>query len=281
MSNLTPDAATQQEVQQLLRCVARLKRKWPSEPALRDLSPQMVDTLLYEAYTLTKARAMTPGFIGAVTIFVCSASVRAGFQFSFVAPLACFAWGAAFWHGLKKARRNTAYALTQTEDMRVLPTLIKATSEGWGRHTEVTSAIKRLLSQVTEEQAGLLGPKVQERLWRLAIAPVNFNVECDEALAYGALHAFVHIGDRDTLNRMQKFILHMTSYPAHRYINDAVQSSIPLMIARLQRQEVPTTLLRASHTPIAQPETLLRPAHSTTAEPAEQLLRAGTIPQDE
>ncbi len=281
MSNFTPDAVTEQEVRQLLKRLARLKRKWPSEPALRDLSPQMVEALDQYVDEQGRARLMA-------TMIVVAAML--GLQFSISQfgkpPL----WvdipavaGCLFATGLKPghAHRYAVYALTQTDEVRLLPILIKVTDKTWGMHREVISAIKRLLSQVTEEHAGLLDRKTQERLWQLAIAPVNFKVECDEALAYAALHAFVHIGDRNTLNRMQKFVLNMTFYAPHRRVNDAVQSSIPLMEARLRRQEVPATLLRSSDVPDAATDILLRPAHAATTEPAEQLLRAGTIPQDE
>ncbi len=274
MSNPTPDTATQQEVRQLLKRLARLKHKWPSEPALRNLNPQMVEALLKHM----QAKIETD-----MNVRFCMLLMFVVFVFGdnrHVPHIAAFTGSAYFLLGLPtqilldRKHRFTVYALTQTDDMRVLPLLIKATSEGWGRHLEVFSAIKRLLPQVAEQQAGLLDRKAQERLWQLAIAPINFKVECDETLAYGALHTFVHIGDRDTLNRMRQFVLHMTFYPANRRINDALQASIPLMEARLQRQEVPATLLRPSDTPTASPDILLRPAHTITAEPADQLLRA-------
>ena len=43
MPTSAPNKATEQEVKRLLKRLARLKGDWPSEPALRDLSPQMVE----------------------------------------------------------------------------------------------------------------------------------------------------------------------------------------------------------------------------------------------
>ena len=60
------------------------------------------------------------------------------------------------------------------------------------------------------------------------------------------MNAFIHVGSRETLNRMRNFVLHMTFYPAQRRVTDALEQAIPLMEARLKRQEVPETLLRAA-----------------------------------
>lgn len=277
MSLPTPDAATEKEVRQLLQRLARLKKNWPQEPALRDLSPQMVDNLLKNVDIQNKTRAATPFAIAALTFCTNPLLLYGKFPYTFIAPLVCIVWGSAFWIELRKQRQFIIYALTQVEEKRVLTALIKATSEDWGMHPKVTRAITRLLPQVTEDDAGLLDRKAQERLWQLALASLNYGRKCNEALAHGALSAFTHIGSRDTLNRMRNFTLHMTFYPAHRRVYDALQQAIPLMEARLKRQEVPETLLRAAAMPAPVSDTLLRSAQAAPSEPSGQLLRAGLM----
>lgn len=279
MSNITPDAATKQEVRQLLKRLARLKRKWPSEPALRDLSPQMVEALHKHIRVQSKwnlyLRLLTawlllllafsdsihlPHTIVVITFFGLAGSV--------------LAW---FIHDSK--RRLPIYALTQTDDLRVLPTLIIVTSDYWKRHPQTIQAIRRLLPQVTEEHAGQFSSRVQARIWHFAM-PAKPETYHDEALIFEALRALCYVGDYEILNRMRDATQNPDPSPRVQRISQHIQQLIPVMEARLKRQEVPATLLRASDTPIAHSETLLRPAHTATAEPAEQLLRAGTGEQD-
>ena len=275
MSLPTSDAATVKEIRQLLKRLVRLKKNWPQEPGLRDLSPQTAEALLkYLQSKLEIDMYVRACMLLLFAMYVFGNSNHARYTTVLTAS-GCILWGIPTRMLLERQKRYAVYALTQTQDVRTLPTLIKATSNAWGMHPEVISAITRLLPQVTEENADLLDRKAQERLWHLALASLNYKRECDEALACGALHAFTCIGNRDMLYRMQYFELHMTFYPAQRRVYDALQQTIPIMEARLKRQEVPDTLLRAAAMPASHSETLSRSTQAAMPQPPNQLLRAG------
>ena len=88
------------------------------------------------------------------------------------------------------------------------------------------------------------------------------------------LRVLAAIGNRATYARMERFAYRSEHWVGERYAIASARELLPVMQARLQRQQVPETLLRAAN--VAQPDTLLRPAHATTSEPASQLLRAST-----
>ena len=281
MSLPTPDVVTEKEVRQLLKRLVWLKKNWPQEPALRDLSPQMVETLLnYSAKQNRKTMYCVNTAVGLIAIMA-SAQTFIPLQKTIAIEAVFMICGLILLMPMTRKRINNIYALTMTSDLRVLPTLVQATNYSGGEHPDIAAAITRLLPLVTEDHAGLLNRKAQESLWHLAIAPLIFKHECDEALACGALHAFTCIGSRDTLNRMRNVIRPRWLAPSHRRVYDALRQAIPLMEARLKRQEVPETLLRAAAMPASHSETLLRPAHTVTPELPEQLLRAGTDRQEE
>lgn len=173
------------------------------------------------------------------------------------------------------------YALTQTDDMRVLPTLIQATRQGWGWHPQVRAAILRLLEQVTEEHVGLLNDAAEKRLWKLTMGWQSSNTGYDHEIAISTLRALAAIGNYATLTRIKRYANHSEYYLKEGYVIAAARELTPIMEARLQRQQVPETLLRPADTPTPQPETLLRAAHPATAEPPQQLLRASTAEERE
>ncbi len=273
MSNLTPDAATEQEVRQLLKRLARLKRKWPSEPALRDLSPQMVEGLQAYANRFVQSTGYIQLVMGALMLFYFIGKDIEAPGFLLTPAFICLVVGIALWFLRERQRWLCIYALTQTEDLRVLPTLIIATLDRSRTRNGLVQAITRLLPQVTEAHVGLLDREAQERLWYFAVAPIRYE-SGDEALAVSALRTLARIGNREMLTKMRYFARSNTSYAAYSRVNVLINQLTPIMTARLQRQEVPATLLRPSDTPTAYSEILVRPATSAIAESAEQLLRA-------
>ena len=173
------------------------------------------------------------------------------------------------------------YALTQTEDVRVLETLILATRYKWGRHPEILNAITRLLEQVTEADAGLLSDRAQQRLWTVGITWQAFAQPYNHARAIRALRALAALGNRATMARMERFAYSSEYFLGERYAKATTRDLLPLIEARLQRQQVPATLLRASDITDAQPDTLLRAVTISAPEPTAQLLRASTSERPE
>jgi hypothetical protein len=283
MPSPAPDKATEQEVRRLLKRLARAKGDWPSEPALRDLSPQMVEALLWRVEQQHRANSFRR-IINCVLLILSICLLHSRMYGIYGDTLATGVLiGTLMRAYLEPGKKYSVYALTQTGDIRVLPTLIKATNNEWACHPQVIGAICRLLKQGTEADAGLLTQEVQNTLWFIGIEQTWQEVEYDEALAWSALQAFVHVGSREILARMRKIVRDPNRYPASQHIITLIEQLIPVTEERLQRQEVPQTLLRASDATVALPDTLLRAVHATPAEPTVQLLRASTseTPADE
>ena len=274
MSALKPDNASRTEALRLVKHLARLKRDWASEPSLSELPPRLIAALQYEIAESDFSRA-TLGWISCI-VFAGVWSIAVVYHSDWVWPLAFIS---ALMFGFMQFRnvnlqRCAVYALTQTNEIFVLPTLLKATQNPLGRDSAVSAAIHRLLQQVTETDIGLLNREAQETLWNMAVLPLTLRNNADEAFAFSALQALAHIGDRETLTAMQRIAGHSAVYPAEHRLNARTRELVLLMEARLQRQEVPQTLLRASGRPDATPDTLLRAHAAPVAEPPQQLLRA-------
>jgi hypothetical protein len=276
MHKPTDASVTQKEANKLIRRLAHRRSDWPSKSSLRDLDPPIVDALLkiiagWECTrTVSRAALLSP-----LLIFLL------GMYFgSFAAPCLHLAFICLLVFTIQPyiavQQRYAVYALTQTDDIRVLPTLIQSTRYAWGKHPHILYAIQRLLKQVTEEHVGLLNWDTLNRLSSLAIDPISEGSAFDYDLALVTLNAFAKFGgDREL--RDVKAVARLTAYDAEqRKIVHIAQELMPEMAARLQRQQVPQTLLRASAATPALPDTLLRATHATTPEPPQQLLRAST-----
>lgn len=274
MPNSKPDKASRMEALRLTKHLARLKADWASEPLLSELPPRLIAALQYEIAEADFSRS-TLGSLGWI-VFACVWGIATVYHYGWVWYLALIL---VLIFGFMRSRnaqtqRYAVYALTQTNDVFVLPTLIKATQQPLGRDPAVIAAIHRLLQQVTETDSGLLNREAQETLWNMAVLPLTLRNNADEAFAFSALQALAHIGDRETLTAMQQIAGHSAVYPAEHRLNERTRKLVLLMEARLQRQEVPQTLLRASGRPDATPDTLLRAHAAPASEPPQQLLRA-------
>lgn len=274
----TPDTNTASvaEVTRLIMRLVSLGEKWPSAPFLSALSPRMINGLLTYNNRLERGypmlRVIAVSLCG-IMLWLCGTNPELWLMLALPA-LIILSW--AYINDAVPQYRCAAYALTQTDDLRILPMLLLATRHAWGKHPEVLRAISRLLVQVTEAEVGLLNDKRQERLWRLAVPSLYSAQPFDEALTLRALQALALIGNRNSLRQMQTLGAATCAYAHHQRIIAKARELAPLMEARLQRQEVPETLLRAANTPASQTETLLRAVHATTSESRQQLLRAST-----
>lgn len=276
MSAFKLEPASHREAKRLMRLLARRRSHWPAEPILRQLSPVQVEAL--QAYIASREKehrrlALTTLFfmLWALVFGICIGDFKATL-FIFVGEGGFF----SLFLSAAKQYRYAVYALTQTDDLRVLPALIHATRFTWDDHPEITRAISRLLEHVTEADAGLLNGNAQEWLWRLAVPSLYSDQPFDETLTLRALQALAFIGNRNSLRQMQTLGAAACTYAHHQRISWKARELAPLMEARLQRQEVPETLLRAADISSSQTETLLRAVPATTLEPLRQLLRAST-----
>ncbi len=276
-----PKVIGQSGAKELIRRLHHLKRDWPSEPELYELDPRTITALLEYIATEETLRPKIAGylliFFGAFAIFLgCASLVAALFPISMALVLL-----GAFIYDPGPGQRLATYALTQTDDLRVLPALIQGTRFAWGKHPEVIRAITRLLEHVREADAGLLNGRMQEMLWRLAVPSLYSGEHFDETLPLRTLQALALIGNRNSLRQMQALGATICTYAQHQRISWKALELAPIMEARLLRQEVPETLLRAADMPTSQPETLLRATHPTNTERPQQLLRASQSEQEE
>ena len=279
------------EARQLVDRLSALKAEWPSEPSLRTLSPRIVDAFIkrfaeIESRTLPAIRmgklfyTLVP--LGSAILVMCIPGLPWHIRLLFTTAMLVLALGGLrfFWRALHRVPcENWAYnvyALTQTDDVRVLETLILATRYKWGRHSEVIKAINRLLEQVTEADVGLLSDRAQRRLWTVGVTWQTFVEPYNHEGAIRALRALAAVGNRATYARMERFIYRSEYFFGERYAIAAARDLLPLMNVRLEHQQVPATLLRASDVTNAQSDTLLRAGTAATPEPTTQLLRAST-----
>lgn len=274
LSSPQPDSQARLEALRLIRRLKCSKSDWPTELARHELRPHLIDALqAIFARQVYKSLAV----FAAYTLLISFFSICLTKGTAWIAPVVGMALVAATSNVAISPRyqgRYTLYALTQTDEVRVLGALIGATSYPWAKHSAVIRAIKRLLSRVTDENAGLLNREQQNRLWEIGVTRRIHHDGCDTAFALCTLRALSHIGNSEMLARMQ--------WIGRNYFDQAYPVSVielarqltPLMEARIQRQQVPETLLRASNLPANMPDTLLRATSAATPEPPEQLLRA-------
>ena len=283
------------EAQQLVEHLYALKAEWPSEPALRTLSPQTVDALMKRVANTERSlvipiqmgymfHTLLPMGLAILVLSIPDLSwhikqLFTAFMLALILGGLCFC-RRTFYGVMGGKWPYSVYALTQTDDVRVLETLILATRYKWGRHPEVLSAINRLLEQVTEADAGLLSDRALQRLWTVGITWQTFAQPYNHAGAIRALRALAAVGNRATMARMERFAYSSEYFLGERYAKAATRDLLPLMEARMERQQVPATLLRASGI-IAQPDTLLRAVAISAPAPPAQLLRASTSEHSE
>ena len=276
MTSFQLESASRRDAKRIMRLLARRRSHWSDEPGLRQLSSLQI--VILQEYIA--AREKERHWIELTTLFfMLWATAFYVFMGNYGTAILLFlAEGLFFSAFLNAARqyRYAVYALTQTDDMRVLPTLIQATRHKWGWHPQVRAAILRLLQQVTKEHVGLLDDAAQKRLWQTVFELQVVTKDYDPEPALLTLHALNAIGNQATLVRMKRLVGGSKWLGMDQYILSTAQELIPVMEARLQRQQIPATLLRAAEIPTSQPETLLRAATANACEPTGQLLRAST-----
>lgn len=266
----------QSKAEELIEALRRRKDDWHSEPGLQNIGPRTTDELL-DIIRYEKSRAGQELCVVLLLFVLLPISAGIALYHHNPAPLVPLVCLCPLMIVKPNVRlRYAVYALSQTNDLRVLQTLILATRSSWGCHPQVIAAIERLLKQVTTEHAGLLNSDAQYRLRALALPTFDYYIPYNEPLALQTLHVLTAIGNRDTFVWIQQLTCQPALRNAHKRIVAVAQELLPLMETRLKLQEIPDTLLRAADTPTSQPETLLRPALVVTPEPTEQLLRAST-----
>lgn len=269
------DTAPMQEVRRLVLRLVSLKQNWPSEPSLPALSPRMINGLL----DYNKAVKRGTPMLRVIFAAICGLLLWVSAAIPIPGSLAIVVLVTIYYVYVTRASqeyRCAACALTQTKDARVLPALIQATRHEWGRQSEIYAGIFSLLDHVTEEHAGLLNDAAQLRLWVIGIEGSALAIRYGDEVALRVIRALAAVGNRTTLARMRRLVLYYEQFPSEHLVITTARELIPMMEARLQRQQAPETLLRATDMPTSLSETLLRAAHATTPEPPQQLLRASS-----
>ena len=259
-----------------MRLLVRRRSQWAAEPCLSHLSPMQIEALLEYIAHRESERGTLRMYVLMYTALPTIFSLGIGiFQHIWVG----LAISVPFFYLLLLVAgeyRYAVYALTQTDDMRVLPTLIQATRHKWGWHPQVRDAILHLLARVTEEHVGLLDDAAQKRLWQAAFEWQTVGENYNHEPALLTLRALAAIGNRATLLRMQRRVHSAMPFHSVPIVVATARELIPAMEARLQWQQAPETLLRAADMPTNAPDMLLRAAHIGTPEPPQQLLRASS-----
>ncbi len=273
MKLTTEEKALREEAKPLISTLALMKANWPSEPSLRCLTPRMVDALITSIATDDKSIAPLKWISLIPCLLFLPLIYTNTFLTSYVVVAYCMCWWMTF-VGAKAMPRPAVHALTQTDDIRVLPTLVLATRHDGAQNVYVYNAIFRLLGQVTEEHTGLLNNDAQQHLWTIMMTRHIVTEYSDRELTLRTLRALARVGNNATLARVVRLAYSYKYNGSERYLIDEARNLIPIMEARLERQQVPETLLRAADVPASAPDTLLRSAFTAAPEPAEQLLRA-------
>ena len=276
MSRFPQPPAWQSEAERLIVRLRRRKSQWAGEPSLHNLTPRTIDKLLEIVDRAAEVHTHNTWGIGVTLSLMLVFCWRSRPEYMALPVTIGLALLCAIWLSSGARPRYAVYALTRANDVRVLPTLIWARRFPWGKRREVRHAIEHLLMQVTEDHAGVLSLADQKALWNVAIPSFLGNDAFYEVLALRTLQAIAKIGNAEMLTRMRRLAGTPVVWLRHQPVKWAAQDLVPVMEERLQRQEVPETLLRASAAANATPDTLLRAAYPTTTEPETQLLRAST-----
>jgi hypothetical protein len=290
------EALAREETNRLIKRLSAQKSEWPSEMSLRTLNPQVVDSLItrfaeIEGIEVSDVKTglllslLIPLELALCWILFSVLPDRRWLAHTIMAAmLALFGLGCTWLcihAGPGRKLPYMVYALTQTDDVRVLETLIVATHYKWGRHPEVIKAVNRLLEQVTEADAGLLNDRAQERLWTIGIAPQTLSDAYDPQTATVALQALAAVGNHATLTRMEQYVAPSLYSVGERHSIDAVRRALPIIQARLKRRQDHETLLRAADVTDVQNHLLLRTVQTPVVEPPHELLRPPTAERPE
>ncbi len=264
------------EAKRIMRLLSRRGWRWADEPLLRQLTPLQIEAL--QDYIASRAKTHHSLALTArsLVLFALAAGALKG---DFALGLWVATCEALLLLPFVLAARQypyAVYALTQTNDVAALPTLIQATRHTWGRHPQIRAAILRLLEHVTEDHVGLLDDAEQKQLWIINVEMQGLSSTRSSETMLLTLHILAAIGSQTTLTRLKQLAHNSMWLYGGVSALEIVRELISLMEARLKRQQVSETLLRTANTPTNQPDTLLRAAHATTPEPTGQLLRAST-----
>ena len=287
------EALAHEEATRLIARLSALKSEWLSEPSLPSLSPRTVEALMQHGEEIDRILQQATDWeelftallllvSGCVTVFI--PDIPIWFR---ATSLICVAMPALYslifaWRGLHSLLKNwkwiyAVYALTQAEDVRVLETLILATHYKWGRHPEIIKAINRLLDQVTETDMGLLSDRAQVKLWAIGITRMTLSPSHDPVVTTRVLRALAAVGNHATYTRLERYASRPPNFIDERPVIAVAQELLPVMKARLQRQQGSTTLLRASDVTAIQNHLLLRTVQTPVSEPPQELLRSPPI----
>ncbi len=135
----------------------------------------------------------------------------------------------------------------------------------------VSCATPHLLPLVREEHAPLYSTSGRAYLCR----SVSFYRKKSPEDRAALIRAIGQVGDAQALTLMESILEEILDkeWTTNRYdgLENDVRDAINTLNARLRRERVSETLLRASVAPVDAPETLLRPAANTATESAELL----------
>ena len=166
-----------------------------------------------------------------------------------------------------RTQKRAAQELARFDDARVLGPLAQGLElDDHYTRTVAAEGLKRLLPRVRASDAGLVSKEELHRLYR------TLDSE-DLELVLRILQGLEQIGDEDAIPYVEK----LRSLPAftsqeHR-VRGAAADCITTLKARLGREAVGSTLLRAARSPKSGEGNLLRPAAESAPSNSEMLLR--------
>ncbi len=153
-----------------------------------------------------------------------------------------------------------AYCLFQTN--RYFPLVSQ-----WSIRERACQALPSVLAEITSEHYGRYKLETIQSLSRA------LNNQ-DDQLVISILMAFRYIGDRSTLTVVQKLAIGSGRAAKDNRIREAANAALPLILARVEHENNPHTLLRASAAPVAPHDQLLRSLGTEPVPDPLSLLRA-------
>ena len=190
--------------------------------------------------------------------------------FVLITSLLCLILGAVL---IPSSNSPALKLLEELQDIRAVPGLVSAIENSFGAKAQaLRSLLTQLLPQLTSADAGLLN-RSHLAVLRRELELEQYNTTLEYSLAI--VSALSHIGNQETAQRLQELIKRGAITERQQFIRQAAEQSLPILEARLAREQVSGTLLRASeaspnttellHPAISPPdtdgETLLQPAH--------------------
>ena len=167
-----------------------------------------------------------------------------------------------------RMQKRAAEALANYDDARVIGPLAEGLEldDNYTRGV-AAAALRRLLPRVRASDAGLVSREHLQKLYR-ALSSDDLN------LVLAVLHGLEQIGDEEAIPHVEKLTTRPAFSQAERNVRAAANDCLPGLQARLGRQGVGATLLRAASSPVGDEEDLLRPAARSALSSGEPLLRA-------